>query len=420
MAEVTPIRSGARIPRAKIWKVAKATLPIWIYCNPLKSPKTAKTFFGKAWRWNRIYLEMLGKSLEGDGPGRSARRRDRQHPQRATGAAHDLQRRRDQHRPGRRQRIQVDETLQAVAAGAVQQRVSGIRWRKMMRLPGVGADGLGAEAENAAHLDQKADRGGGWPGRMRAVVAKIGVVGRGPLRPVGAHQRPGARRDLPVRALKGLDIRDLQQIVRVRGGCGRAVDHAGGGDEIFRIDRIDRACGKIAAGDPMRRGIKMGAGMLAHRNVVPVPGRPAMVVVRDFLDPERLRLAEFWRQHDGRKIRVEGLSEIDDPQSPLGDRGREGHELGHSVSCRSRRGSSAHLAWISLAISPTTTSSRPSRSAATTAAASAAGATLGGLIVCRHSSSIGPVRTSTTFRPLGRSCARKPCERLRNAAWVAA
>jgi hypothetical protein len=55
---------------------------IWIYCNPLKSHKTAKTFFGKAWHWNRISLEKLGigtaflwksleKSLEAASPGRA-------------------------------------------------------------------------------------------------------------------------------------------------------------------------------------------------------------------------------------------------------------------------------------------------------------------------------------------------------------
>jgi len=101
---------------------------------------------------------------------------------------------------------------------------------------------------------------------------------------------------------------------------------------FFWINRVDGAAGKIAAGDPMRRRVEMGAGVLAHRNVVPVPGRAAMVVARDFLDPERLRLAEFGRQHDGRKIRVEGLREIDDPQSPLGDRAGERGQLCHSVS----------------------------------------------------------------------------------------
>jgi hypothetical protein len=44
---------------------------IWIYCKPLKSRKTAKTFLGEAWHWNHGNLEILGigspKSLEGFG-----------------------------------------------------------------------------------------------------------------------------------------------------------------------------------------------------------------------------------------------------------------------------------------------------------------------------------------------------------------
>ena len=41
-----------------------------MYCNLLKSHKTAKTFLGKAWHWNRIFLEILGKSLEAARPSR--------------------------------------------------------------------------------------------------------------------------------------------------------------------------------------------------------------------------------------------------------------------------------------------------------------------------------------------------------------
>jgi hypothetical protein len=51
-------------------------LLIWIYCKPLKSHKTAKTFFGKAWHWNHTSLEILGVRppvyLEGFNEGREA------------------------------------------------------------------------------------------------------------------------------------------------------------------------------------------------------------------------------------------------------------------------------------------------------------------------------------------------------------
>ena len=92
-----------------------------------------------------------------------------------------------------------------------------------------------------------------------------------------------------------------------------------------------------------------------------------MIVAADLLDPERLRLPEFGRQHDDGKVGIERLRQIDDAQPAGGDVGAERNERGggvhHRLSCRSRRGSSAHLAWISLAMSPTTTSSRPSRRA---------------------------------------------------------
>ena len=59
---------GSRIPGTGIWR---AELLIWIYCNPLKSHKTATKLFGTARHWNRISVERLGKSGEGGGAGRS-------------------------------------------------------------------------------------------------------------------------------------------------------------------------------------------------------------------------------------------------------------------------------------------------------------------------------------------------------------
>ena len=70
---LAPGRAGSLSPLTaqKIWRT---TLWIWIYCNPLKTHKTTKTFLGKAWHWNRISLEKLAKSLEArDRAGRSYR-----------------------------------------------------------------------------------------------------------------------------------------------------------------------------------------------------------------------------------------------------------------------------------------------------------------------------------------------------------
>src|SRR5271156_6431797 len=49
-------------PRRKIWKASK---DVWKPCNPLKSHKTAKALFGKAWSKTREFWRSLEKGLEG-------------------------------------------------------------------------------------------------------------------------------------------------------------------------------------------------------------------------------------------------------------------------------------------------------------------------------------------------------------------
>src|ERR1700689_4101126 len=49
-------------PRRKIWKASKG---VWKPCNPLKSHKTAKDLFGKAWSKTRHFWRSLEKGLEG-------------------------------------------------------------------------------------------------------------------------------------------------------------------------------------------------------------------------------------------------------------------------------------------------------------------------------------------------------------------
>src|SRR5277367_6620067 len=48
--------------KEKIWKASK---DVWKPCNPLKSHKTAKDFFGKAWSKTRDFWRSLEKGLEG-------------------------------------------------------------------------------------------------------------------------------------------------------------------------------------------------------------------------------------------------------------------------------------------------------------------------------------------------------------------
>jgi hypothetical protein len=57
-------------------------------------------------------------------------------------------------------------------------------------------------------------------------------------------------------------------------------------------------------------------GALAAREVVPVPRRPALVVARHLLDPERPALAHLGRQRDLRELGRERLREVDDPDPP--------------------------------------------------------------------------------------------------------
>src|SRR5277367_5483874 len=48
---IPEVLGGAGEGLGRLWreKFGQPSLLIWIYCNPLKSHKTAKAFFGKAW-----------------------------------------------------------------------------------------------------------------------------------------------------------------------------------------------------------------------------------------------------------------------------------------------------------------------------------------------------------------------------------
>src|ERR1700687_328560 len=48
--------------KEKNWKPSK---DVWEPCNPLKSHKTAKDFFGKAWSKTRDFWKSLEKGLQG-------------------------------------------------------------------------------------------------------------------------------------------------------------------------------------------------------------------------------------------------------------------------------------------------------------------------------------------------------------------
>src|SRR4026207_947158 len=99
----------------------------------------------------------------------------RKHAQRTAGAVLNLERRGHDHSTRRRKLIEIAQALQAVASAAVQEMVRRMGWIEMTGLAGIGPDRLGAEADDAALLDQPAHHGGVRPGRVRAVVLQIGV-----------------------------------------------------------------------------------------------------------------------------------------------------------------------------------------------------------------------------------------------------
>src|SRR5262245_26516924 len=82
----------------------------------------------------------------------------------------------------------------------------------------------------------------------------------------------------------------------------------------------------------MDRRVEMRAGVLAEADIVPVPGRAALVVARDVLDAERRGLPELGRQRDERKLLRQGLGEIDHPDLAGRNRAREGEQIdGHDT-----------------------------------------------------------------------------------------
>src|SRR5581483_1369335 len=163
-----------------------------------------------------------------------------------------------------------------------------------MRLARIGADGLDADAEDVTLLGQK--RHALWmkPRRVRAV--RTGVqefLGALAMRPVRADEYPGVRGDAAMLSLPLLHDLAGQQEVGIRLRLRGDIDHTGGTDETVHRNIVRCVVRIILAGHPMDRGIEMRAGMLTAGDVVPVPGRSALVVMRDLLEGERLRGREL-------------------------------------------------------------------------------------------------------------------------------
>ena len=245
--------------------------------------------------------------------------------------------------------------MQPVSTSAVHVVVARVGRREMCGLAGIGADCLGAEAQHVALVREQAHAIRIRSRRVLAGLVEILERDRiGTLRPVGAHQHPGAGRDGAVGSLPGPHMGNGQQKIGVTPRLRRAIDDAGGCDEMRGRQRVGRIARQIAAGDPVDRCIEMSAGVLAEAHVVPVPGRTALVVARSLLDPERSALTELGRQHDRREVGGEGLREVDDAHGAGAERAHERREDAcHWVSSRSSAfGLSVKRASHSCATSP--------------------------------------------------------------------
>src|ERR1043165_7723764 len=80
----------------------------------------------------------------------------------------------------------------------------------------------------------------------------------------------------------------------------------------------------------------MRAGVLAEREIAPVPAGPALVVARDLFHAERRALVELGRQHDLREARRERLRQVDHAHAAARERaGKLGQHAHWSHSSRS-------------------------------------------------------------------------------------
>ena len=68
-----------------------------------------------------------------------------------------------------------------------------------------------------------------------------------------------------------LDEFDRQQKIWIGGGFFRAVEHARRSHEIDNRYGVGRVVGQVLARDPVDRRVEMRAGVLAAREIVPIP-----------------------------------------------------------------------------------------------------------------------------------------------------
>src|SRR5258708_3653656 len=227
----------------------------------------------------------------------SASRCDGNSPQGTAGASDDFQRRCNDDRSGRRKLIEIAQTGQTKLAAAVHEVV--IRKRRVKRggLPGIGSNRLHADAQHISLLRKKRGAFLGQARSVRSILLEVDVLlGVLPLRPVCAQQNPCARPDTTVLFFPLSNAFRGQQIVRVLRHLRTNVDYACTTDKFLRRDAVHGVVRKIFPRNPVDWSIEMSAGVLAGLECIPVPGRTALIVMRQLPTSECRSVVELLRQ----------------------------------------------------------------------------------------------------------------------------
>src|SRR5712692_1568825 len=219
----------------------------------------------------------------------------------------------------------------------------------------VGANRLHADPNEGTLLRQPLSQLDVDARRMRAGLVRVEeclLVIRAGI-PARAVEEPGGFRQRTVLPLEPPDVIEGQEVVGIRLRLLRLVDHDRRADQPF-----DRNLGDVVlvlTGNPVDRGVEVGARVLAAFEPVPVPGGPFLVVAADLMCFPGRRVGEGRWKLDNRRPLRKGLGQVDDVDRTGGqafDEGREGVDTGaHSLllDC-SARGNSKRFSsmWTSI------------------------------------------------------------------------
>ena len=202
---------------------------------------------------------------------------------------------------------------------------------KAARRARVDAHRLDPEAGDGGMLGQPAGAGHRGTGSVRAAfvgVQKAPGVGVA-LAPAGAQQHPAVLRQRAVLGFPGREVLGFQQHVGIGGGLGAQVDHDRRADQPRRLDLMHRLA--VFAGDPVNRGVEVGAGMFAQRDVAPGPGGPRRVEGADGLHLKGRGVGKRRGQLQHRGLLAQRRGQVNDAQAASGQLGHNILQGGHAA-----------------------------------------------------------------------------------------